>query len=53
MEHVDTLFGYPVPFPKHDLFIAFAAVVSFLPIVVLLHFIIAKIASLFNKEKTA
>jgi hypothetical protein len=53
MEAVDTLFGYPVPFPTHDLYIAFIAVVCFLPALVVIHFIVAKFLSLFKKEKSA
>ena len=55
MEAVDTLFGYPVPFPRQDFYVAFIAVASFLPALVLLHAIVARILSLlgFNKQKSA
>ncbi len=52
MEGGDTLLGYPIPFPKTDLFIAIGAVVCFLPAVVIIHTIIAKIARIFKKEKS-
>ena len=53
MEEVDTLFGYPIPFPKQDLIIAFSAVVLFLPAVVLIHAVVTRIASLFSKAKSS
>lgn len=53
MEAVDELFGYPIPFPKQDLFIALIAVVSFLPALVIIHAIVTRIASLFTKKKSA
>jgi len=53
MEVVDTLFGYPVPFPKQDFYIAFIAVVCFLPTLVVIHFIVAGFLSLFKKKKSA
>ena len=52
MEGADTLFGYPIPFPKSDLITALVAVCAFLPTVAIVHLIIAKVAGLFKKEKT-
>lgn len=52
MEGGDTLFGFPIPFPKSDLIIAIVAVASFLPAVVIVHTVLAKLAGLFKKEKT-
>ena len=53
MEAVDTLLGYPIPFPKGDLYIAFTAVICFLPAVVVIHFIVSSIIGLFKKQKSA
>ncbi len=33
----DTLFGYDIPMPRKDLFLAIATVAAFLPAVVLAH----------------
>jgi hypothetical protein len=42
---MDTLLGYPVPFPTKDLYIAVAAVALFLPVTVLAHTIVVKVLS--------
>jgi predicted short-subunit dehydrogenase-like oxidoreductase (DUF2520 family) len=52
MSEGHTLFGYDVPFPREDLIAAVAAVAAFLPAVVIVHTIIAKVAGLFAKKKT-
>ena len=33
----DTLLGHAIPLPRPDLYVAFAAVALFLPVVVILH----------------
>jgi hypothetical protein len=50
MQAEDTLFGYPIPFPKTDLITALIAVVSFLPIVVVVHTIVVRILRVFTKK---
>ena len=51
MNAVDTLLGYPIPFPKQDLYVALIAVCSFLPLVVIVHNLIVKTGSLVTKAK--
>lgn len=52
MTEGDTLFGYPIPFPQHDLIVAVVAVCAFLPAVVIVHTVIAKIFGVITKQKT-
>jgi hypothetical protein len=47
----DNLFGYPIPFPKSELFIAIGTVAAFLPAIVILHFVFSRILGLFSKRK--
>ena len=52
MVEENTLFGYPIPFPRSDLFIAFTAVALFLPVVVIVHHSVVKtVGGLFGKSK--
>jgi hypothetical protein len=48
-EAVEThdLLGYNVPFPKEDLVVALVAVASFLPAVIVVHFLVTRAARLF------
>ena len=51
MEVADTLFGYSIPFPRQDLYVALATVIGFLPAVVILHAIIVRLLQPFTKSK--
>ena len=53
MEGPYTLFGYPVPFPTKDLYIAVAAVALFLPATVCAHRLVSAILGLFLKNRAA
>ena len=46
----DTLFGYELPMPASDLYVALGTVAAFLPVVVIVHRIIAFISRLFLKR---
>lgn len=46
----DTIFGYPIPFPKKDLIIALVAVTSFLPLIVIATRIVTTILGLFKRK---
>lgn len=48
-----TLFGYPLPFPKEDLYVALIAVASFIPAVVLINAVVNGLLNLLPKKKTA
>ncbi|EFN58567.1 hypothetical protein CHLNCDRAFT_140708 [Chlorella variabilis] len=54
-EPVDELFGYPLPFPREDLYIALAAVAGFIPAVVLINAVVNGIITLvsFGKKSSA
>ena len=51
----DTLFGYDIPMPRKDLFIAIATVAAFLPAVVIVHnltlFFVRVLKSVFVNKK--
>lgn len=46
-----TLFGYDIPFPRRDLFIALAAVIGFLPITVILHTLVTTVYRLIAGDR--
>ena len=46
----DTLFGYELPMPVSDLYVALGTVAAFLPTVYIVHNIIAYILRLFAKR---
>lgn len=46
-----TLFGYELPFPKQDLFVALIAVASFIPAVVILNALGHGLLNLFSPRK--
>ena len=48
-----TLFGYPLPFPREDLFIALCAVLLFIPAVVVLNALAHGVLNLFSSSKKA
>lgn len=50
-EPVDELFGYPLPFPREDLYIALAAVAGFIPAVVLINAVVNGIITLVSFGK--
>lgn len=47
---VDTLFGKPLPFPKSDLYVALITVVAFLPALVVVTYVVTKVAALFSRK---
>lgn len=48
---MDELFGYPLPFPREDLYIALAAVAGFIPAVVLINAVVNGIITLVSFGK--
>lgn len=46
----DTLFGYELPMPSSDLYVAVGTVAAFLPAVYIIHRIIASFLRLFTKR---
>ena len=50
IEEKETLFGYEIPMPRSDLFIALATVVGFLPFTVVVYHIIMWTRSLVNPK---
>lgn len=50
----DTLFGFPIPFPKYDLFVAATAVALYIPTVITVNYIVNRVMDLFSsKQKRA
>jgi hypothetical protein len=54
-EAADTLFGYPLPFPRQDLYVALIAVSSFIPAVVIINAVVNALITIvslpFKKQK--
>lgn len=48
---LNSLFGYEIPMPRSELFIAIATVISFLPVVVLVYRVVLGIRHLISKDK--
>lgn len=48
-----TLFGYALPFPREDLFVALGAVLLFIPAVVILNALAHGVINLFSSSKKA
>lgn len=46
----DAILGFPIPFPKEDLFTALIAVASFIPIIIITTRIVTTILGLFNRK---
>lgn len=49
----DTLFGYEIPMPKSDLFTALATVCGFIPVVIIVHQVVAFLLSFVRKPHKA
>jgi hypothetical protein len=46
-----SLFGYDIPFPTKDLYIAVIAVAGFLPATVLVHFLVSRALALLKPKR--
>lgn len=47
----DTLLGFPIPFPRFDLYVALALVILYIPTVVVLNWLVHRIIDLFKGKK--
>jgi hypothetical protein len=45
------LFGYELPFPRQDLYVALIAVLAFIPAVILLNALVNGVMNLFSTKK--
>lgn len=53
VEAESTLFGYELPFPREDLYVACAAVLGFIPAVVLINAVVNGLLSLLGVGRKA